>query len=160
MPQKAEIPEISNRELKRRARLIRPVVSIMTMPMGVWPQEQVQTYFLDRPWSPDGLRDENILTQRTLKRGVFTEIARFKTFHVPGSAGVQFHPTMAEVLAQIPDGYFDRSGRVDTHGVIAFEVFLPERDPKYDQSGLHEAITVLLAKASPRAGSCRFHYSH
>jgi len=150
---RVEIPEISNRRLGRLIRRIKPVVSITTLPMGRYPQDEVCVYFLELPWY---LRRENFLNQHHLGRVPFrlVEVERITTLHVPGSMGRGFHPTIAEIFAQVPEQYLDSD-------IVAFETFLEQHDPKYDEGGtFHVAMTVLLAKASPDSGLVmRTHYS-
>lgn len=129
--------------------------------MGHWPQEVVETYFLNLP-KGFNLRTHNFLAQPTiLKKPVrLVKEARITTYHVPGSAGRVFHPTIAEVLTQIPKEYLDPKnppGRV----IVAFETFLEKDYPEEVQSGYHyyhEATTILLTKGSPVSGFARAHF--
>ncbi|MDO8471078.1 MAG: hypothetical protein Q7S49_00505 [bacterium] len=157
---RVEIPEISNRRLGRLVRRIKPVVSVTTLPMGRYPQDEVRVHFLELPRD---LRGGNFLNRSRLGRVPFrlVEERRISTLHVPGSAGRVFSPTIAEVFSQIPDQYLFDSGQLPANHIVAFETFLEERDPKYDESGrFHVATTVLLTKASPDSGLVmRTHYT-
>lgn len=143
------VPEISNRRLGYLARKIRPVVSLTTLPRGVWPQDEVKTYFLALP---KNLREHNFLLEKRVGSPVrFAKIQRLQTYHYRGSGGQVFHPTIGEVLVQIPKQYIDET--------IAFETFLENFDPDYSACGyFHQATTVLLRRASPVSGTQRTHY--
>lgn len=142
-----KIPEISNRQLEKLARVIRPVVSLTVLPRGRYPQDEVRTFFIKLPRKFD-LRGHDFRAHPRGKEVRLVEEERIKTLHVPGSAGRVFHPTIAEVLAQIPERYF----REAVH-VIGFETIQEDYDPKYDESGyFHVATTVLLRLASRPSG--------
>ncbi len=158
------IPEISNRRLAYLARIIRPVVSLITLPMGHWPQEIVETYYIKLPRRFD-LRQYNFLDRYS--RGIsknptrFVKEARITTYHTPGLAGRVFHPTIAEVLAQIPERYLDPKNPPGCK-IVAFETFLEKDYPeevKLGNSYCHQGTTVLLTQGSPVSGLGRFHYS-
>lgn len=161
---RVEIPEISNRRLGYLARIIRPVISYRICPRGQWPQDEVRTHFIKLP---KDLRGDTFLKNISLGRVArFNQVAKLRTFHELGSAGREFFPTIAEVLAQIPEEYLG-SGPIDPEDpgkVIAFETFLPDQDPVMHGSlsggYFHAAITVLLTKALPYSKTLeRFHYS-
>lgn len=153
---RVEIPQISNRRLGYLARIIRPVMSLTTRPLGRWPDEEVNTYFLRLP---KDLRTFNFLKEPVKGKPLrLVEEHRLRTLHTPGSAGRVFHPTIAEVLAQIPD-YYLPEGPLPANRAVAFETFLENRDPEEDESGeFHVATTVLLVKGSPIAGTFMTHY--
>lgn len=148
------IPEISNRRLEKLVRVVRPVISLVTLPQGRWPQDEVRTFFLKLP---KDLRLGNLLDQPRLGQVLLVKERVVTTFHVPGSAGRVFSPTAAEVFAQIQQ--YCGEGGLDP--VIAFETFLPEHQVRFDESGrLHVATTVLLCRASRNTGELmRYHYS-
>ncbi|MEK7135319.1 MAG: hypothetical protein AAB780_01290 [Patescibacteria group bacterium] len=148
---RVEIPEffeISNRRLGYLARKIRPVVSLTTLPEGIWPADEVRTYFLKLP---KDLREHNFLLEQSVGQPVrFAKVHRLQTYHIPGSAGSVFHPTIAEVLAQIPKEYIGET--------VAFETFLETYNPSSPNGWHHQATTVLLRRASPVSGTQRTHY--
>lgn len=157
MPQsRVEIPEISERRLGYLARIIRPVVSLTTAPYGRWPEEEVNTYWLRMPRN---LREDNFLKQKSKGRPLRLVKERLiTTLHRPGSGGVVFSPTIAEVLAQIPEEYL-RKDLPSGYRIIAFETYLENRDPEYNETGeYHKARTALLVQGSPVAGTFRTHY--
>lgn len=134
------IPEISNRRLKKLARQIRSVVCFTKLPMGKYPQDDVRAYYID---FPKDLRGHNFLHRpRRRGRAHVVQLCKIKTFHVPGSAGREFHPTIAEVFAQIPQDFLDQ--------IVAFETLRPSlQDGEYDETGtFHVTTTVLLERAS------------
>ena len=153
-----EIPEISNSRLAKMAKLVRPVMSFHILPLGKWPQDEVQTYFIKLP---EDFRVHNFLSKvKHLKQVDLVREVRIRTFHSSGSGGTVFHPTIAEVLAQITERYLDQKNPPGCK-IVAFETFFEKRDPEYDESGnFHIATTVLLIKVSPRSGILqRVHYT-
>ena len=155
---KTEIPEISDSMLQELIKKIRPVISLRTTPLGRYPIEEVCTYYLKLPKL---LRKENFLNQKrafSFRSVRLVEEGKIQTLHIPGSMGRIFHPTIAEVFAQIPESYLRKdvpSGRK----IVAFETFLEKNDPEYQENtGLHIATTVLLSKGSKVSGTMR-HYS-
>ncbi|GEM_PF-3053166 len=155
-----EIPDISNRRLGRLARLIQPVISLTTTPIGRWPQEEVRVYYLKRP---KDLRLDNFLVGPHLRPVPFRLCAegRIKTLHVPGMMLGRrvFYPTLDEVFAQIPEQYLFDSGELPANHIVAFETFLEGPFPSFDESGrFHVATTVLLTKGAPDFGTMRTHY--
>ncbi len=161
---RVEIPEISNRRLGYLARIINPVISYRICPRGQWPQDRIVTRFIKLPRD---LRRSNFLVGVKLGRVArFNRVTTLETFHTLGSGGRVFSPTIAEVLAQIPEIYLsDSPTDPETPGkVIAFETFLPDRDPTMQGSlsdgYFHVARTVLLTQVLPDSGILeRFHYS-
>lgn len=153
-PTRVEIPKISNRRLGYLARRIRPVVCLTELPRGRWPEDLSRSYWLKMP---KDLRQDNFLHQRSLNETPrLVQEGKCTTLHVPGSAGRVFHPTIAEVLAQLPSWYTDEESCV-----VAFATYLEQHEPLCDDSGhFHVATTVLLAKGSPinRAGKERTFY--
>ena len=156
---RVEIPEISNRRLGYLVRIIRPVISLISLPMGRWPQDEVRTFFLSLP---KDLRGENFLNQGRIPRKPvrLAKEAEIRTLHTPGSAGRVFHPTIAEVLAQIPECYYGKNC-LPANRIVAFETFLEDAIPGYEESGgFHVARTVLLVPASPDSGEfMRYQYT-
>ena len=157
---RVEIPEISDKKLGYLARKIRPVVSCEELPLGRWPRDNVRVHFLRLPRN---LRGFNFLKEPRAKQCTFplTQIGYIFTLHTPGSMGRVFHPTIAEVLAQIENENLGSRDRDWRKQIIAFETFLEEYDVRYDESGrFHIAKTVLLGKGFPRNGNLqRLHYS-
>lgn len=153
------IPEISNRQLGYLARIIKPVISLEVLPLGRWPRDEVRVYFVRLP---KNLREDNFLFEPTFvgKPVRLTEAGRITTLHVPGSAGRVFSPTVAEVLAQIPERFLGQ-GVLPDDRITAFETFLPGRDPGFDESGqFHIATTVILSPAAPNSRVLqRLHYT-
>lgn len=131
--ERSQIPKISDEDLKRLSRRIRPVISLVTLPMGRYPQDELRAYYLSRP---KDLRGINFLKGKKRRKAHLVELARITTLHTLGSAGREFHPTIAEVLSQIPKDFLERT--------VAFETLPAE---EYDESGhFHKATTVLLEK--------------
>ena len=155
MPQtRVEIPEISNRRLGYLARIIRPVMSLTTRPIGRWPTDEVRTYYLRMPRN---LREDNLREQPTYGKPLRLVYERkITTIHQLDSRG--FHPTIAEVLAQIPLELLQRDVPSGNR-IIAFETFLEKQTPDFTPGDrFYEATTVFLVKGAPVAGTFRNFY--
>lgn len=144
---RGEIPTVSNRRLGYLARQIYPVASFTAFPLGKWPQEDVRVFRLLAPQGKERFEQNFLEWERFGLSHLFTSKHRLKTFH--GNQWTNFHPTLAEVLAQIPEEWLkDRD-------VVAFETF---PNPEFhisrcdEKTGFHEATTVLLGRASPPTG--------
>lgn len=90
MPQ-APIPEISDDELERWVRTIRPLVRKDEVPWEIEPLSGGALRRTAFPWAPDFIAPAEDLT----------EIARLQTIHTYGAPAF-FKPSVAEVIAQIP----------------------------------------------------------
>jgi hypothetical protein len=151
---RVEIPTISNRRLGYLARIIKPVMSLTTRPYGRWPEEEVNTYHL---CMPENLREGNLRAQRVTGGPLrLSKVAKITTLHQLDSRG--FWPTVAEVLAQIPDDLL-RKDVPSGNRLIAFETFLEGPDPEFTPDDrFYKATTILLTKGKPAAGTFRtFH---
>ena len=154
---RVEIPEISDERLKELARIIRPVVSLNTLPLGRYPQEEVGTYFLRLPKKLTDLRQLNFLLLKNERRSVrLFVVSRIKTLHTTGSAGRLFHPTIAEVFAQIPDRLLQDTR--PENRITAFETFQERRGERDESGDFHIATTVLLREGSRPSGKGAIHY--
>ncbi len=157
-PRAVEIPLISDKRLAELSTIICPVVSMTTLPKGHYPTEIVQTF---RLCHPSDLREDNFLQQRRrffFSRVRLVEEARILTLHPPGNFGGRiFHPTIAEVLAQIPARYLHPTNPPGSR-IVAFETFQEAGKSMWDRSGrFHVATTVLLTKGSRARWYSPFH---
>ena len=145
-----EIPYISDEKLKELSRVIRPVAS-----HRVFPYPEVLMYFLPLPRN---LRTENFLQRG---RGWFsrpvrlTEVVRLKTLHGLNRGGSMFCPSIAEVLAQIPEQYLDQTKPEDMC-IVAFETYQEGEEATYEGE-YRIGTTVLFRKGPPVHGLVRVH---
>lgn len=133
---KTYIPEITTDELKARAAKIRPVVRMRGFPVKkeklyyIKPVDIEHTAFTWNP-KPD-YAAKNLVPLQTIT-----------TYHSYGYYGC-FKPSIAEVLAQIPDGLLS--------SVVAFETHGPEtaadlnKDIEALNDGYHVAETTLYKR--------------
>jgi hypothetical protein len=133
MSAKALIPEISDTKLKKLAKRIRPVVRFAEGAEGKFPDPRGVAYYI----KPVHLRNAAVTwgPKPSRKAGELRLVDTIHTYHEYGAPSL-FKPSVAEVLAQIPEKHLKN--------IVAFEI----GDADLSSSGeQHVASTRLYARA-------------
>lgn len=140
------IPEISDEKLLELSQRIKPVIRFSRGLKGLFLSPEGIPYYI----KPVDLREMAFTWDATPSKKAkgLQEIVAIRTLHSYGYHGL-FKPSIAEVIAQIPEEFLDR--------VVAFEIVdQPEtaadfyRDEEMREAfdaGYHTAFTMLYARA-------------